>query len=111
VSKWSDVNETEIASTKITLSQFDQIQNNSQILNAAKNAQEYSSSITEFGKLDGKVYAVRAELEDRTVYGLIAIVKQVGTDGSNGYLRIKIKSQGVAGNSSNGQVNANAYVR
>lgn len=110
VSKWSDVNETEVASTKITLSQFDQIQNNSQILNAAKNAQDYSSSITEFGKLDGKVYAVRAELEDRTVYGLIAIVKQVGTDGSNGYLRIKIKSQGVAGNTS-GQVDANAYVR
>jgi hypothetical protein len=107
VSKWSDANETEIASTRITLSQFDQIQNNSQILNAVKNAQDYSSSIIEFGKLDGKVYAVKAELEDRTVYGLIAVVKHYGTDGSNGYLKIKIKAQGVG----NGQVNANMYQR
>ena len=106
--KWTDINETEIAETRITMGQFDQIQNNSQILNAVKNAQNYSSSITEFGKLDGKVYAVKAELEDRTVYGLIAIVKQVGTDGSNGYLKIKIKAQGVG---ANGQVNASAYLR
>jgi hypothetical protein len=107
-SKWSDINETEIAVTKITLGQFDQIQNNSQILNAVKNAENYSSSVTEFGKLDGKVFAVKAELEDRTVYGLIAIVKHVGTDGSNGYLKIKIKAQGVG---TNGQVNASAYLR
>lgn len=106
--KWSDVNETEIAETRITMSQFDQIQNNSQILNAVKNAQNYGSSISEFGKMDGKVYAVKAELESRTMYGLIAVVKQVGTDGSNGYLKIKIKAQGVE---TNGQVNANAYIR
>jgi len=106
--KWSDINETEIAETRVTLSQFDQIQTNSQILNAVKNAQNYASSVTEFGKLDGKVYAVKAELENRTVYGLIAIVKQVGTDGSNGYLKIKIKAQGVG---VNGQVNASAYLR
>lgn len=110
VTKWSDVNETEIATTRLTLSQFNQIQNNSQILNAVKNAQNYSSSITEFNKLDGKVYAVKAELEDRTVYGLIAIIKHVGTDGSNGYLKIMIKSQGM-GNSQTGQVDANMYQR
>jgi hypothetical protein len=106
--KWSDVNETEIAQTRVTISQFDQIQNNNQILNVVKNAQNYGSSITEFSKMDGKVYAVKAELEDRTVYGLIAVVKQVGTDGSNGYLKIKIKAQGVG---NNGQLNANAYLR
>lgn len=110
VTKWSDVNETEIAGTRITMSQFDQIQNNSQILNAVKNAQNYGSSITEFSKLDGKVYAVKAELENRTVYGLIAVVKQVGTDGSNGYLKIKIKAQGLENNQT-GQVNANSYLR
>jgi hypothetical protein len=106
--KWSDINETEIAETRITISQFDQIQNNSQILNAVKNAREYSSSLTELNKMDGKVYAVKAELEDRTVYGLIAVVKQVGTDGSNGYLKIKIKAQGVG---ANGVINANSYLR
>ncbi len=110
VTKWSDVNETEIATTRLTLGQFDQIQNNSQILNAVKNAQNYSSSVTELTKLDGKVYAVKAELENRTMYGLIAIVKQVGTDGSNGYLRIKIKSQGI-GNNQTGQLDANMYQR
>jgi hypothetical protein len=108
--KWSDINETEIAETRITMSQFDQIQNNNQILNAVKNAQNYASSITEFGKLDGKVFAVKAELENRTVYGLIAIVKQIGTDGSNGYLKIKIKAQGID-NNQNGQINANSYLR
>ena len=110
VSKWSDVNETEIAETRISVGQFDQIQNNSQILNAVKNAQNYGSSITEFSKLDGKVYAVKAELENRTVYGLIAVVKQIGTEGSNGYLKIKIKSQGID-NSQNGQLDANSYRR
>ena len=109
VTKWSNVNETEIATTRLTLGQFDQIQNNSQILNAVKNAQDYSSSVTEFTKLDGKVYAVKAELQDRTVYGLIAVVKQIGTDGSNGYLRIKIKAQGI--DNGNGQLNASAYQR
>lgn len=110
VTKWSDINETEIAATRLTLSQFNQIQNNSQILNAVKNAQNYSGSVTEFGKLEGKVYAVRAELQDRTMYGLIAVIKQIGTDGSNGYLKIMIKSQGVADNQT-GQVNASLYQR
>ncbi len=110
VSKWSDVNETEIAITPLTSGQFDKIQNNSQILNAVKNAPNYASSLTEFGKLDGKVFAVKAELEDRTVYGLIEIVKQYGTEGSNGYLKIQIKAQGID-NNQNGQVKANAYLR
>ncbi len=108
--KWSNVNETEIAETRVTLGQFDQIQNNSQILNVVKNAQNYDSSITELGRLDGKVFAVKAELENRTVYGLIAVVKQVGTFGSNGYLRIKIKAQGVS-NDQSGQPSAAAYQR
>ncbi|MBS1512600.1 MAG: hypothetical protein JST86_17270 [Bacteroidetes bacterium] len=108
--RWTDANETEIAETKITLGQFDQIQNNSQILNAVRNAQDYASGITELDKLDGKVFAVKAELEDRTVYGLIAVVRQVGTDGSSGYLKIKIKAQGLSG-AQNGQINAGAYLR
>ncbi len=110
VSKWSDANETEISETHITSGQFDKIQNNSQILNAVKNAQNYASSITEFGKLDGKVFAIKAELEDRTVYGLIEVVKHYGTEGSNGYLKIQIKAQGIDNNQT-GQVNANAYLR
>lgn len=110
VSKWNDVNETEIAETKLTAGQFDKIQTNGQILNAVKNATNYASSLTMFGKLDGKVFAVKTELEDRTVYGLIKVVKHYGTEGSNGYLKIQIKAQGLQ-NNAEGQLDANAYLR
>lgn len=110
VTKWNGANEAEIAETRITAGQFDKIQTNSQILNAVKNAPNYASSLTMFGKLDGKVFAVKTELEDRTVYGLIKVVKHYGTEGSNGYLKIQIKAQGI-GNNTNGQLDASVYLR
>lgn len=109
VSKWSEINETEIAETRLTAAQFDKIQTNGQILNAVKNAQNYASSQTLFGKLDGKIFAVKAELEDRTLYGLIKVVKHYGTEGSNGYLKIQIKAQGLS--NQNEQIDVNYYVR
>lgn len=110
VSKWNDINETEIAETKLTAGQFDKIETNSQILNTVKNAPNYSSSITLFGKPDGKVLAVKTELEGRTVYGLIKIAKHFGTDGSNGYLKIQVKAQGL-GNNRDGQIDVGSYIR
>jgi hypothetical protein len=111
ISKWSTVNETEIAETKITLGQFDQIQTNPQISNVVKNAVNYSGWLQYPGtKLDGKVFAVKAELEGRTVYGLIAVVKHIGTDGSNGYLKIKIKAMGLD-NNGDGSADASMYIR
>lgn len=110
VTKWNDVNESEIAETRITGGQFDKIQTNGQIMSAVKNASNYRSSLTLFGKLEGKVFAVRTELEDRTVYGLIRIVKHYGTEGSNGYLKIQIKSQQL-GNMQDGQIDVGAYLR
>ena len=110
VMQWSDVNETEVALTKLTIGQFNQIQNNSQIQNAVRNAQNYAgyySSVEQ--KLDGKVFAIKAQMENREVYALVAVVKQIGTSGSNGYLKINIKAQGVS--AGNGQVNANSYLR
>lgn len=110
VGQWSDVNETEVALTKLTIGQFNQIQNNSQIQNAVRNAQNYDGYYTSVGqKLDGKVFAVKAQLENREVYALVAVVKQFGTSGSNGYLKINLKAQGV--NGGNGQVNASSYIR
>lgn len=79
-------------------------------MNTVKNAPNYSSSITLFGKLDGKVLAVKTELEGRTVYGLIKIAKNFGTDGSNGYLKIQVKSQGL-GNNGDGQIDVDSYLR
>lgn len=110
VTKWNDVNESEIAETRITGGQFDKIQTNGQIMSAVKNASNYRSSLTLFGKLEGKVFAVRTELEDRTVYGLIRIVKHYGTEGTNGYLKIQIKSQQL-GNMQDGQIDVGAYLR
>jgi hypothetical protein len=111
VMQWSDVNETEVALTRLTLGQFDQIQNNSQILNAVRMAQNYAGYYSAVGqKLDGMVFAVKAELESRQVYALIAVSRQVGTSGSNGYLKIRIKAQGVDANA-NGAPNANFYQR
>ena len=110
VQQWSDVNETEVALTKLTIGQFNQIQNNGQIQSAVRNAQNYSGYYSSVGqKLDGQVLAVKVQMENREVYALIAIIKQMGTSGSNGYLKIKIKSSGL--DMGTGQVNANAYLR
>jgi hypothetical protein len=109
VLQWSVVNETEVALTKLTIGQFEQIQNNNQILNAVKNAQNYAGYYSSVGqKLDGQVLAIRAQMDNREVYALVAIIKQIGTSGNNGYLKIKIKAQGMG---ANGQLNANAYLR
>lgn len=111
VQHWSDVNETEVALTKLTIGQFNQITNNNQITNAVRNAQDYAGYYASVGqKLDGQVFAVKAQMDSREVYALIAVIKQVGTSGSSGYLQIKIKGQGIDSNGT-GQINANAYVR
>ncbi len=107
VQQWTDVNETEVALTKLTIGQFNQIQNNSQIQSAVRNAQNYSGNYSTQQKLDGKVLAVKVQMENREVYALIAVVKQIGTSGSNGYLKIMVKSQGIG----NGQVDASQYQR
>jgi hypothetical protein len=111
VMQWSDVNESEVALTKLTLGQFNQIQNNSQIQSAVRNAQDYAGYYTSVGqKLDGQVFAVKMQMDDREIYALVAVIKHMGTSGSSGYLKIKIKSTGIDLNH-DGQVDANAYQR
>ncbi|HZX59816.1 MAG TPA: hypothetical protein VFE54_13860 [Mucilaginibacter sp.] len=111
VMQWSDVNESEVALTRLTVGQFNQIQNNSQIQNAVRNAQGYAGYYSAVGqKLDGQVFAVKLQMDNREVYALVAVIKQMGTSGSNGYLKIKIKSTGIDLNR-DGTVDANAYQR
>ncbi|MFM9908267.1 MAG: hypothetical protein ACKVOW_02895 [Chitinophagaceae bacterium] len=111
VNKWKDVTESEVALTRLTISQFEKIQNNSQISSAVKNAVNYAGWYTSVGnKLEGQVFAVKVEQENRTVYALVAIVKHFGTSGSNGYLKIKVKSQGID-NNGDGYADPNAYIR
>ncbi len=111
VNKWKDVTESEVALTKLTIAQFEKIQTNSQISSAVKNAVNYAGWYTSVGnKLEGQVFAVKVEQENRTVYALVAVVKHFGTSGSNGYLKIKVKSQGIDTNG-DGMADPNAYVR
>ncbi len=111
ISKWKDISESEVALTKLTLSQFDKIQNNQQISGAVKNAVNYAGYYTSVGnKLEGQVFAVKVEQENRTVYALVAVVKHYGTSGSNGYLKIKVKSQGID-NNGDGFVDPANYIR
>jgi hypothetical protein len=111
VSSWKMVTESEVALTKLTIGQFDQIQNNSQISNAVRNAQNYSGYYASpERKLEGMVFAVKVQQENRTVYALIAVDNHFGTSGSSGYLKIRVKAQGIDTNG-NGQLNANSYLR
>lgn len=110
VARWPDINETEIAESRLTIRQFDNIQTNHEILHAVKSAHNYSAALTLFGKLEGKVFAVKTELEDRTVYGLVAVQKHYGSYGSNGYLKVRIKTQGID-NNQNGEPDTEAYIR
>src|SRR5438105_14955332 len=110
VGQWSDVNESVVALTKLSIGQFNQVQNNSQIQNAVRNAQNYSgdySAVAE--KLDGKVFAVKVQMDNRETYALVAVLKQFGTSGTNGYLKIQIKTTGLANN--NGQIITGNYLR
>ncbi|MCO5947643.1 hypothetical protein [Mucilaginibacter flavidus] len=109
--QWSDINESEVALTRLTIGQFNQIQNNSQIQSAVRNAQGYAAYYASVGqKLDGQVFAIKMQMDSREVYGLMAVIKQIGTSGSSGYLKIKIKSTGIDTNS-DGTADANVYQR
>jgi hypothetical protein len=111
ITKWRDVTESELALTKLTIGQFEKIQNNSQITGAVKSAVNYTGWYTSVGtKLEGQVFAVKVEQENRTVYALVAVTKHFGTSGSNGYLKIKVKSQGID-NNADGMVDPNSYIR
>jgi hypothetical protein len=111
VQQWRDITESEVAMTRLTLGQFDQIRNNGQISNAVRNAQNYAGYYASVGqKLDGQVLAVKVQMDNREVYALIAVQKQIGTSGNNGYLQIRIKALGID-NNNNGIPDASNYIR
>lgn len=111
VQTWSSISESEVGLTNLTLAQFDKIQNNSQVKSVAKNCRSYAGYYTSVGKkLEGQVFAVKVEQEEKTVYALVAVARHFGTNGSTGYLRIKVKSVGVDGNN-DGQIDTQSYLR
>lgn len=98
VKSWRQRNETEIAETKITIAQFEKITVNTQLMSAVKNARGFKGEYYTPNKLDGRVFAVKIIQDDRELYALLAVYKHYGNDGSNGYLKIKIKVQGIDAN-------------
>jgi hypothetical protein len=110
VGKWRDRNETEIAQTKLTIGQFEKIQTNTQLLNVVKNAVGFSGYFFTPNKMDGRVFAVKLMQDNREINALLAVYKQFGSGGGNGYLKIKIKVQGID-NNSDGYADENAYKR
>ncbi|HOZ76914.1 MAG TPA: hypothetical protein PLY34_02910 [Ferruginibacter sp.] len=110
VKSWRERNETEIAETKLTIAQFEKLTSNTSLVNAVKNARGYAASFFTPNKMDGRVFAVKVQQDNKELYALLAVYKQFGTGGSNGYLQIKIKVQGVDKNG-DGNIDLNAYTR
>jgi hypothetical protein len=110
VKTWKSVNESEVAATNLTGAQFEKIQYNEQLRGAVKGARNYSAVYTSINKLDGKVFAVKTTMGERDAFALIYVVKHIGTSGSGGYLKVKIKCTGFD-NTGDGNPDAGIYSR
>jgi hypothetical protein len=98
VKEWDEVNESEVALTALTGAQFDKIQDNNQLTAVVKKIPGFKDKFESRTKINGKVFAIKTEMGDRTAYGLLYVVDQFGTTGVNGYLKIKIKVTGFDSN-------------
>lgn len=110
VKSWRARNETEIAETRLAISDFEKITTNSQLLNAVKSTGGFAANFYTPNKMEGRVFAVKLRQDDREVNALLAVYKQYGTGGGNGYLKIKIKVQALKAGA-NGFADPAAYVR
>jgi hypothetical protein len=98
VKGWSDINESEVALTRLTIAEFEKIKPGDaiKISALAKQISDYSSVYqSPDQKLKGKVFAIRLEMDNKKVYALVAITEHMGTYGSSGHLKIKIKTAGI----------------
>lgn len=101
VKEWAEVNESEVALTKLTIGEFEKIKwdDANKFYSIVKQTRGYASFYQSFEeKLKGKVFSVRSEMGGRKAYALIAIIDQIGTYGSSGYLKVKIKGVGIDNN-------------
>jgi hypothetical protein len=95
IRQWDEVNESEIALTNITAAQFDKIKDNNQLLAVIKQISAFKDRLESRSTLIGKTIAVKTKMGNRDVAGLIHILDQYGTTGTNAYLKIKIKVTGL----------------
>lgn len=105
---WKAVNETEVAETNLTAADFNAIQNNNQLSSAAAKAKNWAGYVQLMNRFDNKVFALRVHTDSRKLFALIYVQEHMGTDGGNGYLKIRIKVTGIDTNN-DGEPDSSAY--
>lgn len=108
VKNWKAVNETEVTETNLTATDFNTIQNNNQLSSAASKAKNWTGYIQLMNRFDNKVFALRVHTDSRKLFALIYVQEHMGTDGGNGYLKIRIKVTGMDTNN-DGEPDIDAY--
>ncbi|MFZ1751597.1 MAG: hypothetical protein WAU01_15470 [Saprospiraceae bacterium] len=98
VKQWLEVNESEIALTNLTAEKFDKIQNNNQLMSVVKLTPGFKEKFESRTKINGKVFAIRTEVGNRQAYGLMLVSEHLGTTGTSGYLKIRLKVTGFDNN-------------
>jgi hypothetical protein len=108
VKSWKAVNETEVAETILTAADFNAIQNNNQLSSAVAKAKNWAGYVQLMNRFDNKVFALRVHTDSRKLFALIYVQEHMGTDGGNGYLKIRIKVTGIDTNN-DGEPDSGAY--
>jgi hypothetical protein len=91
---WATVNESQVALTNLNEAQFNKIQNSAQLEAYVKQVQNFKESLEIQNNIEGKVLAIKTQMDNRTCYGLLYIVNQYGTVGENSYIKVKLKVLG-----------------
>ncbi len=105
---WEEINESEVALTRLNAEKFDKIQNNQQLLAVIKQTPGFREKYESRTKINGKVFAIKTKMQHREACGLMLVEDQFGTTGSNGYLKVRIKVMGFDSNG-DGNPDANFY--
>ena len=98
IKQWPTANGSEVAATTLTGAQFEKVRNNDQLMAVVNQTGSFQTFYSSRTKLDGKVFAVRTQIENRTSYALIYVVEHVGVAGSECFLKVKLKANGIDAN-------------
>ncbi len=91
VKLWDKLNDSEIALTNLTSVRFEKLKQPQQLISLVKQTPGFKELYFTRVKLTGQVFAIKTEMNNRRVYGLMHVVDHLGTTGENGYLKVKIK--------------------
>jgi hypothetical protein len=96
--QWAVTNTSQIAVTTITGEQFEKVKNNEQLSAVVNQTGGFKEIFDSRTKLDGKVFAIRTQIDNRTSFALIYVVEHVGISGNSCYLKVKLKVNGIDAN-------------